>query len=596
MLVKICGLTIAKNAKDAVLAGSDYIGVLFSKVSKRAISLDKAHEIVTIVRENGADVVGVFVDETLVEMQHIIKTLDLKIIQLHGDIVKKEAVNLDPSLKIIYAIGKRSSELKDNEDLTAYVQDEMKNLPNNLNPFKDFLLFENCIAPETSYRYFISGNLNSENIKNRIEDSKASGVDLSSSVEITPGNKDIHKVRSLIKAIRPERFGLFGGRYIPELLMTPLFELENSYKTIAKTAEFQAEFIEMLNNYVGRPTALTEVKNFTNSLGRSDIRIFLKREDLLHTGAHKINNALGQCLLAKKMGKTRIVAETGAGQHGLATATACAKFGLECVIYMGEVDIKRQAPNVAKMRLLGATVVSVTSGSKTLKDAVNEALRDWASTYDNTHYCLGSALGPHPFPTMVADFHRIIGVEARAQFKTRVGKNPDMIVACVGGGSNAIGVFAAFLDDLDVKLVGIEAGGRGHGVGNNAARFMDGKPGVLHGSYTYLLQSENRQVLDTHSISAGLDYAAVGPQHSDLFVTKRATYDSVTDDEALNAFQLLTKTEGIIPALESSHAVAYAIKIAKDLAPGSNILINLSGRGDKDLPSLLENELRHIFN
>lgn len=595
MLIKICGLMDEKNARDSVLAGSNYIGVLFSQVSPRAISLEKAYEITSTVRENGAEVVGVFVDEPLEEMQHIIKILGLKIVQLHGDTVRTKCINLDPQLTFIYVIGKRSAEINANADLTEYVHDALANLPPNLDPLKDFLLFENCEPVTTAFRYFISGNLNQENIKDRIANSKASGVDLSSSVEITLGNKDITKVRNIIKIIRPERFGLFGGRYIPELLMTPLFALEKAYNTVAKSPEFQIEFIEMLNNYVGRPTALTLVQNFATALSGNNIQVFLKREDLLHTGAHKINNALGQCLLAKNMGKTRIIAETGAGQHGLATATVCAKFGLECVIYMGEVDTLRQAPNVAKMRLLGAKVVAVTSGGRTLKDAVNEALRDWAATYDSTHYCLGSALGPHPFPTMVADFHRFIGIEAKEQFYKRVGKNPDLIVACVGGGSNAMGIFGAFLHDLDVKLVGVEAGGRGHGAGNNAARFVDGTPGVLHGSYTYLLQSENRQVLDTHSISAGLDYAAVGPQHSDLFVTGRASYDSATDAEALNAFQLLTRTEGVIPALESSHALAYVIKIAKDLPSGSNVLINLSGRGDKDLPGLLENELSHLF-
>jgi phosphoribosylanthranilate isomerase len=548
---------------------------------------------VATVREYGADVVGVFVDETLEEMEHIIKILDLKVVQLHGDKVRRECKNLASELKIIYVIGKRSDEIKGDEDLTHYVDEKIASLPKNLDPLKDFLLFENCDPVATKFRYFISGNLNQANIQQRYNIANASGVDLSSSIETTPGIKDMHKVRALIKLIRPERFGLFGGRYIPELLMTPLLALETAYTNIVKSAEFQTEFVEMLNNYVGRPTALTEVKNFTRAIS-NNIQIFLKREDLTHTGAHKINNALGQCLLARKMGKTRIIAETGAGQHGLATATACAKFGLECVIYMGEVDTKRQAPNVAKMRLLGAKVVAVTNGSKTLKDAVNEALRDWASSYDNTHYCLGSALGPHPFPTMVADFQKIIGLEAKKQFNERVGKNPDLIVACVGGGSNAIGIFKAFLADLDVKLVGVEAGGLGSGAGNNAARFNDGTPGVLHGSYTYLLQSETRQILNTHSISAGLDYAAVGPEHADLFITKRVTYDSATDVEALEAFKLLTKTEGIIPALESSHALAYIMKNAKNLPDGSKVLINLSGRGDKDLPSLLENELKEL--
>jgi tryptophan synthase beta chain len=303
-------------------------------------------------------------------------------------------------------------------------------------------------------------------------------------------------------------------------------------------------------------------------------RIFLKREDLLHTGAHKINNAIGQCLLAKKMGKTRIIAETGAGQHGLATATACALLGLECVVYMGQTDIERQAPNVFKMRLLGAEIISVTNGSATLKDAVNEALRDWASSYENTHYCLGSALGPHPFPAMVASFHKVIGDEAKLQMRERVGRDPDLCIACVGGGSNAIGLFSAFLDDK-VGLIGVEAAG--------AARFKNGSPGVLHGTYSLLLQYENGQVQKTHSISAGLDYPGVGPKHSELFASQRVQYDVCSDEEALAAFKLLTRTEGIIPALESSHALGYLMRVASTLPKEAVVLVNLSGRGDKDV-------------
>ena len=350
----------------------------------------------------------------------------------------------------------------------------------------------------------------------------------------------------------------------------------------------------ILRTYAGRPTALTEVKRFASAIGKA--RIFLKREDLLHTGAHKINNALGQCLLAKKMGKTRIIAETGAGQHGVATATACALMGLECTIFMGAKDIERQSPNVAKMQLLGAKVISVSNGSATLKEAINEALREWAHSYETTHYCIGSALGPHPFPKMVARFQEVIGLEAKQQLFDIIGRHPDFAIACVGGGSNAIGLFSAYLNEPCVALIGVEAGGSGPELGRHAARFQGGSLGVLHGSLTYLLQTIDRQVAPTGSISAGLDYPAVGPQHADLFQSARARYESASDSEALAAFQLLAKTEGIIPALESSHALGYTMRIAKNLGSEAVILVNLSGRGDKDLPKLFEKELKHVAN
>lgn len=380
--------------------------------------------------------------------------------------------------------------------------------------------------------------------------------------------------------INNERYGEFGGTYLPELLLAPIRELITAFESAQQNKQFTTEFHYLLKNYVGRPTPITEIKNFSSEINGP--RIFLKREDLLHTGAHKINNALGQCLLAKKMGKIRIIAETGAGQHGLATATACARLGLECVIYMGSVDIKRQAPNVEKMKLLGAKVVSVTTGSQTLKDAVNETLRDWAENFSHSHYCLGSALGPHPYPSMVAYFQAIIGIEAKQQCQAEFGRNPDSVIACVGGGSNAIGIFSAFLDDA-VRLIGVEAGGHGPNLGQHAARFQGGSPGVLHGCYSYLLQDDNGQVVDTHSISAGLDYPMVGPQHAFLFASKRAQYTAVTDEQALAAFKLLTETEGIIPALESSHALAYVMLHAEQMPKDQIILINLSGRGDKDL-------------
>jgi tryptophan synthase beta chain len=378
----------------------------------------------------------------------------------------------------------------------------------------------------------------------------------------------------------------FGGQFLPEILIKPAQELTSCWETLKNSASFQKELSDLLKHYAGRETPLTEVKNFAKEINGP--RIFLKREDLLHTGAHKINNALGQCLLAKHLGKNRIIAETGAGQHGVATATACAHLGLECVIYMGAKDIERQKPNVEKMEMLGAKVIPVNQGSATLKDAVNEALRDWTANYETTHYCLGSALGPHPYPEMVRTFQSVISQEVKKQIHELVGRSPDLMIACIGGGSNAIGFFHHFIADENVKLVGVEAGGKGNKPGEHAARFLGGKPGVLHGCYTYLLQDEEGQVLPTHSISAGLDYPAIGPDHSALYESGRATYTSATDDEALKAFYLLVRKEGIIPALESSHALAYAMKIAPALEKDSIVIVNLSGRGDKDLKQIKE--------
>ena len=381
-------------------------------------------------------------------------------------------------------------------------------------------------------------------------------------------------------------FGPYGGRYVPETLMAPLEELERAYYEARQDPAFQAELVDLLANYAGRPTPLYEAKRLSEQLGGA--RIFIKREDLLHTGAHKINNCLGQILLARRMGKRRIIAETGAGQHGVATATVCALFGLDCTVYMGDEDMRRQRLNVFRMRLLGAKVVAVHSGSKTLKDAVSEAMRDWVTNVDSTHYLLGSALGAHPYPMMVRDFHRCTGDEARRQMLERIGRLPDTIFACVGGGSNAIGIFTAFLDDAEVKLVGIEGGGGGAKLGQHAARLSGGRPGVLQGAYSYLLQDGDGQVSLTHSISAGLDYALIGPEHAYLHDQGRAEYLSARDDEALAAATRLARTEGIIPALESAHAVAEAIRQAPD-AKGKVFLVNLSGRGDKDTDIYREN-------
>lgn len=385
-----------------------------------------------------------------------------------------------------------------------------------------------------------------------------------------------------------QKFGPYGGQFVPETLMPALAELEAAYLHYRADTAFQAELDHLLKTYVGRPTPLSFAKRLTEMLGGA--QIYLKREDLAHSGAHKINNALGQALLAQRMGKQRIIAETGAGQHGVATATACALLGLDCVVYMGTVDMARQAPNVFRMKLLGTEVRGVDSGSQTLKDAINEAIRDWVTNVADTYYLLGSALGPHPYPTMVRDFQSVIGQETREQILAAAGRLPDSIVACVGGGSNAIGIFHDFIPDESVDLIGVEAGGNGVDSGKHAARFADpsiGRPGVLHGCYTYVMQDSDGQIALTHSISAGLDYAAVGPEHTHLRELERAYYTSATDEEALAAFQTLCESEGIIPALESAHAVAEAIKRAPTLPPDHIMVVNLSGRGDKDLDTVM---------
>ncbi len=386
---------------------------------------------------------------------------------------------------------------------------------------------------------------------------------------------------------RTRDFGPFGGRFVPETLMAPLLELEDAFRESWADPAFRGEFSGLLQSYSGRPTPLTRAVRLADASGITSV--YLKREDLGHTGSHKINNALGQALLAKRMGKLRVIAETGAGQHGVASATVCALLGLDCTVYMGECDMVRQAPNVARMRLLGAVVQPVAGGQATLKEAINEALRDWASDPRGTYYLLGSALGPRPYPAMVRTFQSVIGEEARRQYLDVEGRLPDAAVACVGGGSNAIGLFSAFLEDRGVALVGVEAGGQGTPQGHHAARFSGGSPGVLHGTFTYLLQDEGGQVLPTSSVAAGLDYPAVGPEHSALFASGRARYTSVDDRAALHAFRRLSALEGIIPALESAHAVAWVLeRAASELGPQARVLLNLSGRGDKDMASMEE--------
>jgi tryptophan synthase beta chain len=388
---------------------------------------------------------------------------------------------------------------------------------------------------------------------------------------------------------RPGRFGVYGGRYVPETLMAALMELEREYDLAKNDEAFQAELAGLLKDYAGRPTPLYYCKRLTEQLGGA--KIYLKREDLLHTGAHKINNALGQGLLARRMGKKRIIAETGAGQHGVATATVCALLGMDCVIYMGDVDMERQELNVLRMRLLGAEVRGVSSGSKTLKDAISEAMRDWVTNVRTTYYLLGSALGAHPYPTMVRDFHRCIGREMKEQILEKEGRLPTAIIACVGGGSNAIGAFYEFIPDKQVRLIGVEAGGRGTALGDHAVRFNGGAPGVLQGTYSYVLQDENGQIALTHSVSAGLDYASIGPEHAMLHDSGRAEYVSQDDAATLDAVVRLERTEGILPALESAHAVAEALRIAPAMDSHDILVVNLSGRGDKDM-GILARELK----
>ncbi len=572
MLIKICGVTHPDDAILAAQLGAQYIGIVLAAGHRRTVTLEQAKRIAEACKTHGAIPIAIFVEESANEIVNICASLGITTVELHGAGSRSAYETLKDKMEVFYAL--------------------QEAFPNDVH----FVLYDskggsgqtfdwNTFCPPQNNAWFLAGGLTPQNVAEGIRLLQPSGVSVSTGVE-THGStrKDPDKLKRFIQAATRLPY---GGQYLPEILMAPLLELEAQWNVLRKDKQFCHELAMQLHHYAGRPTPLTEIERFAKAIGGP--RMFLKREDLLHTGAHKINNALGQCLLAKRLGKTRIIAETGAGQHGVATATACARLDLECVVYMGATDMARQKPNVERMRLLGATVKSVTHGDATLKDAINEALRDWSANYEASHYCLGSALGPHPYPEMVREFQSVISLELRNQLQEYTDRDPDMLIACVGGGSNAIGFFHHYIDQTNVKLVGVEAGGLGLASGKHAARFAGGHPGVLHGCHTYLLQDAAGQVQSTHSISAGLDYPAVGPDHANLFDSNRASYVSVTDEDALAAFHALTRLEGIIPALESSHALAYAMKIAHSLPSDSIIVINLSGRGDKDLSQVLEN-------
>ena len=601
-VVKVCGLTDLADARVAADAGAGLLGFIFASRSPRRVTPERVKAIVDELRpaHSGIRFVGVFVDAPEEEILSVVQRSGLDAVQLHGDEGPELVERLkDANLFVIKAFRVRSTEdlrataahRADAYLLDAYVPER----PGGTGVSFDWTLVAAARPPGP---ILLAGGLTPENVRTAIMAVNPWGVDVASGVEIEPGRKDHEAVRRFVDAVGaavgeggfgPDGrgyFGAYGGRFVPETLMPALWDLETAYAEAREDPEFCGALETALRDYVGRPTPLTLARNLTAHCGGA--RIYLKREDLAHTGAHKINNAIGQGLLAERMGRRRLVAETGAGQHGVATATVAAFLGMTCVVYMGTEDMRRQAPNVARMRLLEAEVRPVDSGSRTLKDAINEAIRDWVTHVDETHYLLGSVLGPHPYPRIVRDFQTVIGREARQQILAVEGRLPDVLIACVGGGSNAIGLFHPFRAD-SVRMVGVEAGGRGIESGAHAARLGDprcGRVGVLHGCRTMLLQDQDGQVLPTHSVSAGLDYPAVGPEHAQLRDSGRIVYTVATDEEALSATSLLCRTEGILPALESAHAVAEAVRRAPGMRPDEVLIVNLSGRGDKDLETI----------
>lgn len=616
--LKVCGIRSITEINELKTLDIDYFGCIFAE-SQRQVDNELAAKITRIAHRHGKKTVGVFVNAMIENVVKIVEETDIDVIQLHGDESVEYCMELTQKLEKLYeknCFRKRKNFPAKTKLWKVFgVTDELPNIA-DYKPYIEYPLFDakgenrggNGIVFDWSilkkldkYSFVLAGGLSIENIQKALE-YKPAILDINSKVEVNnrKSKKLVENVVNLVKRnnnlkrlIWKEKnmenkhfnekayFGQFGGQFVPETAMFALSELETEYEKLKNDKEFFQEFDNLLKNYVGRETPLYYAKNLSEHYNHD---IYLKREDLNHTGAHKINNALGQVLLAKKMGKKKVIAETGAGQHGVATATAAALLGLECDVYMGAVDIERQKLNVFRMELLGARVISIEDGLKTLKEATTAAIQSWVAEIETVFYVIGSVVGPHPYPTIVRDFQSIIGYEAKAQLE-ELGKHADHVIACVGGGSNAIGIFSAFLEDSSTKLYGVEAGGYGIDTDMNAATLTLGKPGIIHGMKTYVLQNKYGQISPVHSISAGLDYPGVGPEHSHLFDTKRATYAPITDDEAMKALMLVTRKEGIIPAIESSHALAYLEKLCPALSKDKRetIVVNVSGRGDKDM-------------
>ncbi len=590
-LVKICGVTRVQDALTALEAGADAIGLNFVAGTPRCLEGPRAAEISEacagkLVR------VGVFRDAPATEIRARVEELGLDVVQLHGDESPELVAELPyPVIKALPA----------GPDLvaraTAYPKvDLLVDHPSGGGSGQPWDFAGARALVGRGRRVWIAGGIGPDNAGAAVRAARPHGVDASSALESAPGAKEAERIRAFVRAVReaqpderrPDQrgyFGRYGGRYVPELLLPAVEELAETYEALRDDPEFLEELRRERAAYAGRPTPLYFAARISQELG---VRVYLKREDLAHTGAHKINNAIGQALIARRMGKSRIIAETGAGQHGVAAATACARYGLECEVYMGEEDTRRQALNVFRMELLGAKVHTVRSGSRTLKDAMNEALRDWATNVYTTYYLIGSTAGPHPYPLLVRDLQTVIGEEARAQILEAEGRLPDLLIACVGGGSNALGLFHPFYEDREVRMVGVEAGGAGIDKGPHGAPLSAGSPGALHGSFSYVLQDDAGQIFEAHSISAGLDYPGVGPEHAFYLDSGRAEYVPATDDEALDAFVYLSQREGIIPAFESSHAIVELRKRAAQLPRDSLVIVNLSGRGDKDVSEARE--------
>jgi tryptophan synthase beta subunit len=576
MRIKFCGVCRPEDAAVAQRLGADFVGVILTPGFARSQSHAHAAEI--FAAAPNAQRVGVFVDAAVDEIVAAATSLRLDVVQLHG---REDAAFIGELRSSTDAQIWKAARVEQSDQVSALVE--------TFAEIADALLIDGVtnVRPVAATRnvrqLVIAGGLDDRNVAGEIERWNPWLVDVSSGVEAERGIKSAERMEAFAKKAREAavRFGEFGGRYVPETLVAPLEELARAYDEIRGESSFQEELRGLLHNYVGRPTPLYRADGLGAAAG--GVTIYLKREDLNHTGAHKINNTLGQILLARRMGKTRIIAETGAGQHGVATATVCALFGLDCVVYMGEEDARRQALNVFRMKLLGAEVRTVASGTRTLKDATNEAMRDWVANARGTYYIIGSVVGPDPYPRMVRDFQSVIGAEIRDQLQAKEQRLPVAVVACVGGGSNAMGTFHEFVPETGVELIGVEAAGEGLDTGRHSASLSAGQPGVLHGSLSYLLQDEDGQVAPAHSVSAGLDYPGVGPEHAFLKASGRAEYVSVTDADALNAFQSLARLEGIIPALESSHAIAYVLAKGERWRDRGPVVICLSGRGDKDV-------------